>query len=228
MSEQARASQAAEEEMWASIQEADRDARYIETPVPTPEQIAACREAEGTVTSTDGQLTVTPGTGTPTRPRRVTKAQALVDGGLATSLADARAQLEDMGESNGSVPARPRRKRPAKTGNPQADRVTSDATKSKPTKPYENGVTVPDQRSAVPVLPDAPRPPKDPKVTAKNELARFVAQAVADALREKFGPDSTQAQEVATMWLFFYPTGKNPDGTKWWPRNMPRPTRGDW
>jgi hypothetical protein len=32
------------------------------------------------------------------KPRRVSKAQQLVDSGLADSLADARAQLRDMGE----------------------------------------------------------------------------------------------------------------------------------
>jgi hypothetical protein len=54
--------------------------------------------ADATVAAIDAAVGDEPATVTPARPRRVSKARALVDAGLAANLADARAQLADMGE----------------------------------------------------------------------------------------------------------------------------------
>jgi hypothetical protein len=71
--------------------------------------------------------------------------------------------------------------------------------------------------------------------TAKQALARLVAQAIADSLanvkwRDDIlaGMTHEDAAKTVSQWTHHLPTGTDEDGKRWWPATLPRPDRSDW
>ena len=76
--------------------------------------------------------------------------------------------------------------------------------------------------------------PKVDKRSAKQDLARHVVLAMADTIISSDGSElfrsafsADEAAEIASQWLHHLPTGSD-DGRRWWPAELPRPTRSDW
>jgi hypothetical protein len=79
--------------------------------------------------------------------------------------------------------------------------------------------------------------PKAQKRTAKQDLARRVAQAIAEAIQSSQLEGSAalagfeslaELQATAVAWVHHLPTGTDEAGKRWWPASAPRPDRSDW
>lgn len=74
------------------------------------------------------------------------------------------------------------------------------------------------------------------KRLAKQDLARRVTQAIAEAITAAqlegsatlAGMTVAEAQRCVSQWTHHLPTGTGEDGKRWWPASLPRPDRSDW
>lgn len=74
------------------------------------------------------------------------------------------------------------------------------------------------------------------KRLAKQDLARRVTQAIAEAITAAqlegsatlAGMTVAEAQRCVSQWTHHLPTGTGENGKRWWPASLPRPDRSDW
>lgn len=80
-----------------------------------------------------------------------------------------------------------------------------------------------------------PAPERITKTDAKHDLARRVLTAIAGAI-ESLPEDSDalafysveSAGEAIANMTHHFPAGRDADGRRWWPENLPRPDRSEW
>jgi hypothetical protein len=130
----------------------------------------------------------------------------------------------------------------ARTDQIVADAKTEAKPKATPRKAAPKATAKAAPAKAAPKAPKAepkaaPAEPKVDQRAAKQELVRIALQAMADAVGRANGLkktaylaafDGDEALQIVSQMTHHFPTGRNDDGNRWWPANLPKPDRSDW